>query len=223
MANREAEAISSYITDMLALEQHIQKALRGQIEDLESEYPAIVAELRTIEATTQRHMSALEALAEKRQGTGQDLSEAVKRIGSALLGFGAAAVDFLRTEKLPKNLRDDYTACSLASVGYVMLHTTALSLGDTEAAELAHRHLRGHAKSTMTLHNVIPQAVIQFLQSEGLPARADVLRQVQRNIVEVWKDESGVPSADDVTTAGSARGWERASAGDRGAPPERGL
>ncbi|MGQ0766402.1 MAG: DUF892 family protein [Gemmatimonadota bacterium] len=222
MPTREAEAISSYVTDMLALEQHIQKALRGQISDLESDYPAIVAELRSIETTTQRHISALEALAEQRQGTGQDVAESVKRIGSALLGFGAAAIDFLRTEKLPKNLRDDYTACSLASVGYVMLHTTALSLGDTEAAELAHRHLRGHARSTMTLHNVIPQAVVQFLQSDGLPARADVLREVARNIEAVWKDESGVPSADDIST-GSSRSWQTAQVGDRGSIPERGL
>jgi hypothetical protein len=30
-------------------------------------------------------------------------------------------------------MRDDYTAFSLATIGYVMLHTTALSLDDGES------------------------------------------------------------------------------------------
>ena len=56
-------------------------------------------------------------------------ADAIKRAGSALLGLGAAAVDLVRNEGLPKNLRDDYTAFSLATIGYVMLYTTASALG----------------------------------------------------------------------------------------------
>lgn len=44
----------------------------------------------------------------------------LKRAGSAVLGLRAAAVDVVRTEGLPKNLRDDYTAFSHATIGYVM-------------------------------------------------------------------------------------------------------
>jgi ferritin-like metal-binding protein YciE len=222
MATTNAEVISSYITDMIALESHLAKALAGQIEDLDKDNPSVVAELRGIHQTTQTHISALEAIAERRQSGAQDISEAVKRAGSALLGLGAAAVDFLRTEKLPKNLRDDYTAVSLASIGYVMLHTTALSLDDAEVADLAHRHLQDHARCTMTLHNLIPGVVVRFLQEEGLPARTDVLTKVAKNIEAVWKDESGVPQADDLVAGGSgrAKGWSTGEIADRGSPSD---
>lgn len=96
----------------------------------------------------------------------------------------------------PKLLRDDYTAVSLAVIGYVMLHTTALSLGDDEVAALAHEHLQNHAKSVMTLHNIIPGAVIRFLQSEGHPASAAVLPIIADHVESVWHDNVGVPDVD---------------------------
>ena len=206
MSRDANEAINSYITDMLALEQHIHKAINGQIEDLDEDYPDVVRHLRLVEGEVEGHIDSLKALVERRAEGGQGLADVVKRAGSAVLGAGAAAVDFVRNEKLPKNLRDDYTATSLAAIGYVMLHTTALSLGDKEVADLAHRHLRDHARSVMRLHNVIPSAVIAFLQSDGLPARDDVLAEVSRNIETVWSDQSGsVPEAADIGTLGSGR------------------
>ena len=42
VARDKNEAINSYITDMLALEEHIEKALRGQLEDLKN-YPDVIA------------------------------------------------------------------------------------------------------------------------------------------------------------------------------------
>ncbi len=200
MSRNATEAINSYVTDMLALEQHIHKAINGQIEDLDEDYPDVVRHLRVVEREIEGHIENLKALVERRVEGGQGLADVVKRAGSAVLGAGAAAVDFVRNEKLPKNLRDDYTATSLAAIGYVMLHTTALSLGDREVAELAHRHLKDHARSVMRLHNVIPGAVIAFLQTEGLSARPDVLSEVSRNIESVWSDQSDeVPDASDAS------------------------
>ena len=203
MSRNTTEAINSYVTDMLALERHIQTAIAGQIEDLDEEYPDVVRHLRVVKREVDGHIHNLEGLAERRVQGGQGLADVVKRAGSAVLGAGAAAVDFVRNEKLPKNLRDDYTATSLAAIGYVMLHTTALSLGDREVADLAHLHLKDHARSVMRLHNVIPGAVIAFLQSDGLPARADVLNEVSRNIEKVWSEQSGsVPEASEAAAGG---------------------
>ena len=203
MSRDANEAINSYITDMLALEQHIQKAVTGQIEDLDEDYPDVARHLKVVEREIDGHIENLKALTERRVAGGQGLADVVKRAGSAVLGVGAAAVDFVRNEKLPKNLRDDYTATSLAAIGYVMLHTTALSLGDREVADLAQRHLRDHARNVMRLHNLIPGAVISFLQHDGLPARADVLSEVARNIESVWADQSSkVPDASDAAASG---------------------
>ena len=44
MARDRSEALNSYVTDMLALEDHIEKAIRSHLTDLK-DYPDVVAEL----------------------------------------------------------------------------------------------------------------------------------------------------------------------------------
>jgi ferritin-like metal-binding protein YciE len=205
MTRNANEAINSYISDMIALEEHIQTAISGQVEDLDEDYPEVVRHLRSVVSQSGAHKDELKALMERRAGGGQGLADVVKRAGSAVMGAGAAAVDFVRNEKLPKNLRDDYTAMSLAAIGYVMLHTTALSLGEREVAEVAHRHLQNHARSVMLLHNLIPAAVMTFLRKDGLPVRAEVLPEISRNIESVWSGQSGsVPDASHAAVSGTA-------------------
>jgi hypothetical protein len=193
------EAINSYVTDMLSLEDHIEKALRGQVEDLK-DYPEVISQLKQIHRTVEHHISDLKQLSEQRHArTGTD---AIKRVGSALLGLGAAAVDLVRNEGLPKNLRDDYTAFSLATIGYVMLKTTALALDDREVAELAQQHFSDYAHAVTLLHNVVPGAVIRFLREDGLPVREDVLPEISRTIEEVWHSQSALaPKADETPIA----------------------
>ena len=45
----------------------------------------------------------------------------------ALLGAAAGAIDAVRSEKVSKDLRDNYTALSLGNISYVMLISTALA------------------------------------------------------------------------------------------------
>ncbi len=196
MARDKNEAINSYISDMLALEDHIEKAIRGQLEDLK-DYPDVISELRQIHRKVEHHISDLRGLSEGRQAGG--VKETVKRAGSAVLGAAAGVIDLVRTEGLPKNLRDDYTALSLASVSYTMLHTTGLSLGDQEVAELARQGFADYAESLTRLQAIIPAAVVAFFKQEGLPAREDVLPEVRRTIEEVWQNQSsGVIRTDDA-------------------------
>jgi ferritin-like metal-binding protein YciE len=203
MASKDPiEALNSYVTDMLALEQHIKKAIDGQIEDLK-DYPAVTSELRSINGTIEGHISTLEGLAKNKGGKGP--ADLLKQAGSVVLGLGAAAVDLVRNEGLPKNLRDDYTACSLATIGYVMLHTTALSLGDRQVGDVAHRHLSDYARIVMNLHNIIPAATIKFLQEDGLPASDSALPEIARNIEEVWHQGSSVGNA---TQANLGKSWQ---------------
>jgi ferritin-like metal-binding protein YciE len=185
VARDRNEAINSYITDMLALEDHIEKALKSQLSDLK-DYPDVVSELRTIHRTIEHHISDLRGLSERRNAGG--VVESVKRAGSAVAGMAAGLVDLVRTEGLPKNLRDDYTAFNLANIGYVMLNTTALALGDQEVAELAHQHFRDYAGAALRLDKVIPAAVVRYLQQEGLPAQ-DVAHQVGRTVEEAWEQQ----------------------------------
>ena len=202
MARDKDEAINSYITDMLSLEEHIEKAVRGQLEDLE-DYPEVTRDLKQILRKVEQHTSDLRELSKRRKAQGP--ADAIKRAGSALLGLGAAAVDLVRTEGLPKNLRDDYTAFSLATIGYLMLHTTALSLEEQEVAHLARQHFADYAYAVTLLHNVIPGAVVRFLREEGLPARENVLPEISRTIEEIWRTQSDQAPRTEETSVGRSR------------------
>jgi hypothetical protein len=176
---------------MLALEEHIEKAVTGQIQAL-GDQPQVGADLRTIQRWIQLHIANLKQLMGTRGAA--TVTDAIKRAGSNVLGRAAGTIDLLRHEGQPKNLRDDYTAFSLAAIGYVMLNTTALALGDKEVAHLANLHLRNYARGMIALHYIIPAVVVRSLQKEGLPAREDVLPDVYRNVEDAWRLGKTVPS-----------------------------
>ena len=196
MARNKNDAINSYITDMLALEDHIEKALRSQLSDLK-DYPEVLAELRGIHRTIEHHVADLRSLTDRRNAGG--VAESVKRAGSAVAGLAAGLIDLVRTEGLPKNLRDDFTAFNLANVGYAMLQTTALALDDQEVADLARQHYRDYADAVMRFNNLIPAAVVRFLQQEGLPARETAVAQVNRDVEEAWRQTAHSPSNEPVS------------------------
>lgn len=183
------EKIDSYVTDMLALEQHIQTALAGQIEDLD-EHSEFKGPLIRIHAMCENHIHALAAITARREQNVGGVSKVVKKAVSSVLGLGAAAIDFVRTEKLPKDLRDDYTAISLAYVGYLMLHTTALTLGDEEVSGTARAHMREHAESMMALQGIIPAATVGFLSSEGMEVDLQVLPQIAKTVEASWRSKA---------------------------------
>lgn len=189
MTQEARDRVNSYLTDMLALEEHIEKALDGQLEDFKDEDPEILSKLRGIRAQTEHHIAEIKQLAEARDiGAGRGFADAVKRVGATFAGFGAAAIDLVRTERLPKNLRDDYAALNLAVIGYVMLLTTARALDANKVADLAERHVRHYAQAVMTVHDLIPRAVINFLREENLPLKGgDVLPEIYRTMEDIWR------------------------------------
>jgi ferritin-like metal-binding protein YciE len=181
-------AINSYITDMISLEDHIAKALKGQISDLKDS-PDLGAEIRQVHNLVEHHISDLRALAERRNAGG--ITETVKRAGAAVAGVAAGVIDLVRTEGLPKNLRDDYTAFSLATISYAMLYTTAAGLGEREVADLAQQHLRDYAGAVTRLNALVPASVIRYLREEGFPVQESVLSEVGRTIKAAWEGEAG--------------------------------
>ena len=191
------DAINSYVTDMLALESHIEKAIRSQIQDLK-DYPDFTNVVREFHRKVEHHISDLKELADRREATGA--VEAIKRAGAAVAGVAAGIIDLVRTEGLPKNLRDDYTAFNLASIGYLMLHTTATSLGDREVADLARQHYADYADVIMRLSRVVPASVIRYLQAEGLPARDDALSEVNQTVENAWRGEARTTQPSGTTT-----------------------
>lgn len=198
MARDRNEAINSYITDMLALEDHIEKAVKSQLTDLKDQTD-VVTELQGLHRKIEHHISDLRALADRRSAGG--VRETVKRAGAVVAGAAAGIIDLIRSEGLPKNLRDDYTAFSLATIGYTMLYTTAAALDDREVAELAQQHLGDYAGAVTRLNGVVPAAVVGYLRAEGLPVREDVLPEVARTIKAAWEGEAADLSRARATAA----------------------
>jgi hypothetical protein len=206
MTEEARDRVNSYLTDMLALEEHLEKAIGGQLDDFKDEDPEIVSKLRGIHAQAEHHIAEIKALSDARDiGAGKGFAEAVKRVGATFAGFGAAAIDLVRTERLPKNLRDDYTALNLALIGYVMLLTTARALDANQVADLAERHLRHYAQAVMTVHDLIPRAVVNVLRDENLPLKGgNVLPEIQRTLEDIWKSSQ---TASAYGTASSSAGY----------------
>lgn len=183
------KALNSYVTDMLSLEEHILKAVQAQAEDFRDEYPEVAAHLQRVELTVKEHIATLEEVAKEQKGGA--IGEAVKRAGTLVAGLGAAAVDLVRTEKLPKNLRDDYTAGSLAYIGYVMLFTTARAFQDEEVAAIAEDHMADWAQINMKLGELIPAAVLKFLREEKLPVSGAIVTEINESVRQVWAEVGG--------------------------------
>jgi len=186
MPDRE-EALHSYVTDMLALEQHIEKAVRGQLEAVDTEQPEVIHHLRHILSDVERHIEQLKEL-DAKIDAGKKLGEAVKRAGSIVAGLGAAALDLVRTERLPKNLRDDYTAASLAYVGYIMLFTTASAFEDHDTARLAAACLGDYARVLTTLQDLIPSAVVFDLRTRGFNVFEEAASEASVRVEGIWQE-----------------------------------
>lgn len=189
MAQTEMQdALNGYITDMLALEEHIAKAVDAQLNDLRKDHPDFAQTLSKASTTTAKHIGALTALKTSRNlDATSSVAEAVKRAGSIVAGFGAAAIDLVRSESLSKNLRDDYAAYSLASIGYQMLLTSSVAMSDDEVSGHARKHFADYAQIVMDLSRAIPGAVLEDLKLQQLPVRGDAGELVAKEIKEIWE------------------------------------
>jgi hypothetical protein len=85
-------------------------------------------------------------------------------------------------------LRDDYTALCFATVCYEMLHTTALSLGHGEVANLALSHLRDYTPAVMALTELLPEVMTDELRREGkMQGNGSIARLAAQNVLEAWR------------------------------------
>lgn len=188
MKTSPADLLNSYITDMLALEAHIEKAISAQMNDLDDEEPEFAAAMQHAHAMIASHMTRLGLVAESRGiGGGSAVVGGVKKVVSKVAGLGAAAVDLVRREKLPKDIRDDNAAFRLAEVGYGMLHTSAMVLDDDgEVRELALQHMRDYANLAMSFRELAPASVLRYLEKAGYQVSEELLARV----LEAQREES---------------------------------
>jgi ferritin-like metal-binding protein YciE len=183
----ERHTVATYISDILALEQHMKAPLDAQIASEAHQKSSASPIFSKIQATTTEHIAALQAALE---AAGGSPAAGVKSAWATLLGGGAAALNNVRATKVSKSLRDDYTALGLAAISYTMLHATAAGLGDTKTAELAKKHLDEITPIIVDISTVIPGVVLEELAADGEPVKitaAELTQQVSKN---AWSAEN---------------------------------
>ncbi len=189
--DKNQKTIADYVGDMVALEDHIEEALDRQLT-MENDHPESKAAIQRFHDMVKANRDALKA---HQQQTGQTAGSPIKEVGSTLLGVAAGLIDKIRTEGISKALRDDYTAFNHACIGYTMLHTTALALGDQTTASLAARGLRSHASAVQEINHIIADVVVRELQKDNHTLADPAAASKNREAVDrIWKqtDKSGM-------------------------------
>ena len=177
MPEKKVEVVSQYVSDMHVLERHIQQALEKQVKQVHDQ-PDISRAIQQYADTTRRHAERLEQhLATL--GSQDSFVDKAKEGVSSLFGIAAGVVDAVRTHPVSKDLRDDYTAGSLAVIGYVMLRTTALACNDQTTAQLAQTQMNETVEMLQWIARTIPEVVVRELEEErDIQLQPDAARQV---------------------------------------------
>jgi ferritin-like metal-binding protein YciE len=181
---KSKKTLSDWLSDMVALENHIEEALDRQLKQVKDDQVAISA-VQGFHDLVKRQRDALTAFREEYGGTG---GSPIKEFGSAVLGKAAGVIDLIRAEGNSKSLRDDYTAFNLAAIGYTMLHTTAVALGDARVAAIAESHLRGYAGAVQRINHIISDVVVAELTKDDHKVRNSAADETRKLVDRAWKE-----------------------------------
>ncbi len=190
LGDNEKHSLQTYVSDLLALEEHIGKPLDAQIAaDSTKQYAQALTVIESIKTVNESHQAALKQCLAT---LGGHEAGPIKSAWSSLLGGAAAAIGASRKTKVTKWLRDDYTALSLATMSYTLLHATAVGLGDSATAATAKQGLADYARCVMQINQVIAEVVLGELRDDGETVQTGAAETIRQATNEVWKTQSSV-------------------------------
>ena len=172
---------------MLALERHINAPIESQHQSADHQKSAALPIIAEIKALGTSHIAALE---NHLKVIGDSPAGGVKSAWAELIGGAAAALNQLRSTKVSKSLRDDYTALGLAAISYTMLHATAVGLGDAATAALAKKHLDDYTPIIVDISTAIPAVVLQELADDGESVQVTAAQLTQQVTKEAWSADN---------------------------------
>ncbi|MFN0133015.1 MAG: hypothetical protein ACKVW3_10895 [Phycisphaerales bacterium] len=186
MTATSKETVRSYLGDLIAVIDHVSRAVAKQAGDddlrrmahagsvIDNLYSVLVRQ----HADLQAHVKALGG------ATGGGM---VKDILATATGALAGLYGKMRGETASRVLRDDYTAMSFLTACTTMLYTTALALDDTATVDLTHRHIREYPPLIMALSDLLPHAVVADLRMDKAAiANPDAADQATGHLSESW-------------------------------------
>lgn len=186
--NDPKDLIKKYVADLHSLEEHGQKAMSRQVDQLkDSSFPDAHRAVVDFNQVLERHISDLES---HLKSLGGSVSSPVQDTAGAVTGSIAGLYNAVRSEEASKSIRDDYTFFSHTSIASLMLYTTARSFGDEQTAQIAERIYRDAAQCVERIDVMMPLLVIQEMTKDGFQAR-DVSKESHALVSRSWGTTPG--------------------------------
>jgi ferritin-like metal-binding protein YciE len=187
--DRELHSLQAYVSDLLALERHIERPIEAQrTSETLAGYPSAKALIDQIAAQNRAHIEALEATLKRLGGHG---AAPLKSAWASLLGSAASAIGASRKTKVTKWLRDDDTALNLAAFSYGLLHASAVGLSDEAVARLGRAGMADYARSVMEINQLVPEIVLRELAEEGNLVATGAADRIREETNEIWRRQAG--------------------------------
>lgn len=186
--DKNNEIVTKYVTDVHALVAHGLTAIGRQAENLKD----------VSHQQAKRAVDAFVVLLKKQEGQlearvkalGGTTAQPVKDAVSAVAGVAAGVINAVRPSETAKSIRDDHTYFNHLGVAYLMLHTTASSLGDAETTRLAETGYSDITKAIMHINRILPGIVVEELAEDKELRPADTSAQTHQMVKAAWSGES---------------------------------
>jgi hypothetical protein len=185
--DKKNEILTTYVSDVHALVVHGLQVIHRQVENLKNvshqDAKTAVAAFEGILNTQKRDLES------RIQALGGSTTKPVKDAVSAVVGVAAGVVNAVRPSETAKSIRDDHTFFSHLGVSWLMLHTTAMSLGDSTTAAIAERGYADTARMIMHADRILPKIVVEELREDRALQPSDVEQQTRTMLKSAWNRE----------------------------------
>jgi hypothetical protein len=179
------EILRLYSSDLLELQRHIVDVVKDQTDQEEvRRYPEVQQLVIRIQDTVGRHFNELEQGLESLGGEKSSLlKQAMGRVAETAMGMVIKAEG---SEKCSKVLRNDYLALDAASLGSLMLYTTAAAFNNDRIGEISERHFNELTSLAVEIREMIPEIVVREFADQGYSVNNGVTEEVNRKIQQAW-------------------------------------
>jgi hypothetical protein len=179
------EILRLYSSDLLELQRHIVDVVKDQTDQEEvRRYPEVQQLVIKIQDTVGRHFNDLEQGLESLGGEKSSLlKQAMGRVAETAMGMVIKAEG---SEKCSKVLRNDYLALDAASLGSLMLYTTAAAFNNDRIGEISERHFNELTSLAVEIREMIPEIVVREFADQGYSVNNGVTEEVNRKIQQAW-------------------------------------
>lgn len=150
------------VRDLHALEGHVLEALEHQL-DLDPRSTEVAQAIEFFRRRVSRSVERIGArIDDMPRVDGARLADSMVGV----VGMAIGLVVQLRGTSVARAVRDDRVAFASVVVGYEMLLTTALAVGDVATAQMCELALRDYSACIRRVEDVLPAAALEELEGE---------------------------------------------------------